>query len=157
MTKFTKKAIISTFLDLLHHKSLDKITNKDIVDKCGINRNTFYYHYKDIYDLIDDIFITESKKVLEKTIECENLETEFKHIVKFIMEYKVAIKHLYDSKSRDELEKYLFTITELFVQKYIEKQAMGLSISHEHLEFVCDFYRFYIGRASCRETVCAIV
>ena len=65
MSQFTKKAIVETFLELLKEHSLDKITVKDIVEKCGINRNTFYYYYQDIYDLIDDVFDIETKKVLE--------------------------------------------------------------------------------------------
>ena len=48
MSQFTKKAIVETFLELLKEHSLDKITVKDIVEKCGINRNTFYYYYQDI-------------------------------------------------------------------------------------------------------------
>ena len=48
MSKFTQQAIIDTFLKMLACKSLDKITVKEIVNECGINRNTFYYYYKDM-------------------------------------------------------------------------------------------------------------
>lgn len=44
-------AIKEAFMHLLNRKPLDKITVKEIVEECGINRNTFYYHYDDIYDL----------------------------------------------------------------------------------------------------------
>lgn len=43
MAQFTKQAIINSFLKLLEETPLDKITVKDIVEDCGINRNTFYY------------------------------------------------------------------------------------------------------------------
>ena len=56
MSAFTKRAIKSTFLELLNQKTLDKITVKDIVETCGINRNTFYYYYADIYDLLEQLF-----------------------------------------------------------------------------------------------------
>ena len=36
---------------------MDKITVKDIVEECGINRNTFYYYFADIYDLIDGFYV----------------------------------------------------------------------------------------------------
>ena len=51
MTNFTKKEIINTFVKLLNEKEFDKIKITEIVKECGINRNTFYYHYEDINDL----------------------------------------------------------------------------------------------------------
>ena len=55
MANDTKKLIYYTFIDLLHTKPFDKITVRDIVEACEINRNTFYYHYTDIYDLLEEI------------------------------------------------------------------------------------------------------
>ena len=47
MASFTKKAIRDSFVKLLNEKSLSQITIRDIVDDCGVNRNTFYYYYQD--------------------------------------------------------------------------------------------------------------
>ena len=55
MSSFTKKAIMEAFLRLVGKKSLDKITVRDIVDECGINRNTFYYHFQDMYAVLEEI------------------------------------------------------------------------------------------------------
>ena len=55
MPKFTKTAIMNSFMKLLSTTSFDKITVKNIVDDCGINRNTFYYNFEDIYALVDEI------------------------------------------------------------------------------------------------------
>lgn len=52
MTQFTSKAIEESFIRLLNERPLDKITIKDIVDDCGISRNTFYYHFQDITALL---------------------------------------------------------------------------------------------------------
>ena len=49
-----KEQIQASFRRLLFAKSLDKITVRDIVEDCGLTRNTFYYYYEDIYDLFDD-------------------------------------------------------------------------------------------------------
>lgn len=54
-TNFTKKAIIEAFWKLLEEKPYNKITVKEIVDSCQINRNTFYYHFHDIPDLLEQI------------------------------------------------------------------------------------------------------
>ncbi len=56
MAQFTKTAIIESFLRLLETRSIEKITVKDIVEDCGVNRKTFYYYFKDIYDLTESVF-----------------------------------------------------------------------------------------------------
>ena len=55
MANFTKQAIETAFLQLLNEKPLNKISVRDIVEKCGINRNSFYYHFQDIPSLIAEI------------------------------------------------------------------------------------------------------
>ena len=56
MSKFTKQRIMDAFLSLLNKKSLDKLTVKDIIEKAEVNRNTFYYYFEDIYDLLHAVF-----------------------------------------------------------------------------------------------------
>ena len=58
MANFTEKAIKASFLKLLNERPLTKITVRDIVEDCGINRNSFYYHYRDIPALLEEL-ITE--------------------------------------------------------------------------------------------------
>ena len=65
MPTFTKNAIRETFIELLKKKFIDKITVKDIVEECGINRNTFYYYYADIYELMEDVKDYEPKTALD--------------------------------------------------------------------------------------------
>ena len=55
MSGFTKEIIARTFTELLEEKSMAKITVKDIVERCGVNRNTFYYHFRDIPDVVEFI------------------------------------------------------------------------------------------------------
>ena len=53
MSGFTKEIIARTFTELLDEKPMSKITVKDIVEHCGVNRNTFYYHFRDIPDVVE--------------------------------------------------------------------------------------------------------
>ena len=56
MANFTSKAIKESFIKLLNEKPMNKISVKDIVEDCGINRNSFYYHFQDIPTLLEEIF-----------------------------------------------------------------------------------------------------
>lgn len=53
LANFTQKAIRASFIKLLNQKPLSQITIKDIVDDCGVNRNTFYYYFQDLPDLVE--------------------------------------------------------------------------------------------------------
>ena len=67
MAQFTKTAIIESFLRLLETRSIEKITVKDIVEDCGVNRKTFYYYFKDIYDLTESVFATALRNLQGRT------------------------------------------------------------------------------------------
>ncbi len=142
MSQFTKKAIQKAFLDSILKKSFDKITVKDIVEECEINRNTFYYYYKDIYDLMEDIFIIETQKELEKAQELSSCNEAFLGIAAYIMRYKASISHIYYSKCRDIFVGYLFTMSERILESYIERLDLASQIEEKDKKFVCDFYRF---------------
>ena len=62
MSQITKKALAPSLKNLLLKKPLNKITINDITDDCGINRMTFYYHFKDIYDLAEWACLQEAAK-----------------------------------------------------------------------------------------------
>ena len=81
----TKRMILDTFLDLLQKKSLSKITISEIVNTCQINRKTFYYHFVDIYDLLE-WYLTEK---LEETLGAFDLVEDFEKILLISKEYIV--------------------------------------------------------------------
>lgn len=141
MSQFTKKAIIETFMELLSKYSMDKITVKDIVECCGVNRNTFYYYYKDIYDLVDDIFDMELERVRNMEMKHESWYEEIRYMVMIIIENRAAINHVYQSKSRDVLERYIFNLSELVIKEYISKNQLNHLANEKDVNFVCDFYR----------------
>ena len=64
MNQLTKDAIAKALTDLLQERPIEKITIKDITDRCGINRQTFYYHFSDIYDLMEWTLDKELRKAL---------------------------------------------------------------------------------------------
>ena len=77
MTQFTSKAIEESFIRLLNERPLDKITIKDIVDDCGISRNTFYYHFQDITALLEHILNADVERVLSQHLDMDSWEDGF--------------------------------------------------------------------------------
>ena len=96
----TKLAIVDTFWQLLEEKPYNKITVQDIVDRCHVNRNTFYYHFQDIPFLAEwsvEMWTDEVIKdrgdfeSLTHSIWQRNVQRERKHFYTFIVLLKKSI------------------------------------------------------------------
>ena len=69
----TKEKIASIFLLLLNTYPLNEISIKHITKTCGINRNTFYYHFNNIADLIEYVIKNIVDDITENLIEINSL------------------------------------------------------------------------------------
>lgn len=134
----TQRAIKEAFLALLNQRPLDKITVKDIVEACGVNRNTFYYHYQDIYDLLEEILLEETRQAMETG---GSWDEGFRRAIRFALENRRAIYHIYRSVSRDRLEQYLQAVAGELVGAYVREQAQGLAVSREDLYYITIVYK----------------
>jgi len=141
MSNITKRAIQHSFIKLLNQKTIDKITVKDIVEDCGINRNTFYYHYADIFDLLQDVFNTEILSFDIKTSDRETWKESFTRAVDFSLKNKKAVYHVFNSSAKEMLEKYLWELSGKYTETFVKAQAVGLNVSPSDLEYVIVFYK----------------
>ncbi len=76
-TRVTRTLIRRSFTDLLRKKPIQHITIKELSERAGINRGTFYSHYTDIYDLRDNIeneMTQEFQKAAEPLLHADNGE-----------------------------------------------------------------------------------
>ena len=119
MASFTRKAIMISFWTLLEERPLNKISIKDIVEACGINRNTFYYHFQDIPALIEEIFIEESENLIKKYPKVDDLDACVDSIFQLSMKNKKALLNIFHSVNRDIYEQYTMRLCETFVTKYV--------------------------------------
>lgn len=91
MSKKTKEALVSAFLELIEDESFDRITVTDLVDKCGISRQTFYYHFDDVSNMLTWAFDSETKKICDKQ-NPENWEESEKLFVEFFNTYDTMFR-----------------------------------------------------------------
>ena len=144
MAKFTKKAIMLSLLELLKTKSIDKVTVKDICDECEINRNTFYYYYKDIYDVLNSIFMQEIEENLRDVAKDGSFYEKYSKAASLLAQYKDVVIHVYNSKNRDIITNYLEKMTAEVLKSYIARKSEGQNISEKDLEFMSYFYGYAI-------------
>lgn len=118
MADFTKKAIKETFIKMLNEYPLSQITVKDISKELLINRNTFYYHYHDIPQLIEEIITEEADRIISKYDNIDSMEKVFEAVLDFAEQNRRAILHIYNSVNRDIFERYLWKVCEYAVISY---------------------------------------
>ena len=141
MPNFTKKAIRDTFLSLLEEHPLSEITIKDIVSRCGINRNTFYYHYQDLPALIEEIVREEAESVIEKYPSVSSIVECFDVLTEFASHRKRAIMHIYRSLNREVFERHLMRVSEAIVQKYVDTALTEDAVRGADKQAIVDYYK----------------
>ncbi len=124
MANFTREAIKTTFIRLLEERQFSEITVKNIVEECGINRNSFYYHYQDLPALLEEIIREESDAVIQKYSSVNSIVECFDALEEFASNRRRAIMHIYRSVSRDVFERYLMQTGEYFISNYIDALAV---------------------------------
>ena len=138
MSQLTKKAIMQTTLELAEKKSLKKITVKDIADACGITRSTFYYHFSDIYDVLDGVVQAKIDEYNEKhNGELDKVLMEF---IEYSIIHRKVWANLFDARGREWLEKYVKTRIHYLALLQIRKMSEGYILSIKDVEIICSFY-----------------
>lgn len=146
MSQTTKRALAASLKKLLLKKPLDKITVIDITEECEVNRQTFYYHFKDIYDLIEWMCIDEASKALNGKKTYDTWQEGFLQLFDAVLENKPFIMNVYHSVSREQVELYLYQVTYDLVIGVVEEQSAGLNVREEDKRFIADFYKYaFVG------------
>lgn len=118
--KDTKQLLKDAFWELLNEKEYDKITVRDIVEKCGVNRNTFYYHYRDIPSLLSETINDWADEIDRQK---DNIKSPLELIVPVALECKKrqrAILHIYDSLQKGVFQDSFDKLSLSFSERYID-------------------------------------
>lgn len=146
MSQTTKRALEASLKNLLAQKPLDKITISDIAEDCGINRMTFYYHFKDLYDLVEWCLIEDTTKALAGNKTYDTWQQGFLQIFEMVLENKPLILNAYHSISREQVEIYLYQVTYKLLIGVVDEKAAGVRVRDEDKKFIADFYKFaFVG------------
>lgn len=144
---YTKDLIRLEFIKLLNKKSLHNVTVTELAKQCKIERKTFYYHYENLTELIKEIFDEELDQVIEEYNETLSWEEGFILATKFILDNKKAIKHMYESDYKIDLERYVFSISGEIMNKYVSRQAEMTRAQETDVKLIAYFYQCALSSA----------
>ena len=142
MKNLTKNAILQAFQELLEEVPFDKITVSMLVKRCGIHHNTFYYHYQDIYQLLDSWIYQELGRFSQKDIN-RPWEENVKALLVSCKKNRKIVNHIQHSLSREHLERFVFSATDDAFTRYVAKEAEGKDVSIETVQDVAKFCRVF--------------
>lgn len=138
----TKQALAAALKEKMMKKQVSKISVREIIEACNVNRNTFYYHFEDIYALLKWTFEQEAIEVLKNFDLLVNTEDAVNFVLDYIEKNKYFINCAFDSLGYSELKRFLYTdILEIFVGT-IENGAnqLGIAADESFMRFLADFY-----------------
>ena len=139
MPGFTRQIILHTLTELMNEKPLSKITVKDIVERCGVNRNTFYYHFRDIPDAVEAMVKEELNDILKDQKVPESVSDCMEILVNAVQKNKKAMIHLYRSIQRDVFADYLDHAAERVVEELINRAVGDFEMDQEDRHYKCVF------------------
>ncbi|MEY8317037.1 TetR/AcrR family transcriptional regulator C-terminal domain-containing protein [Oscillospiraceae bacterium 50-58] len=141
MPNHTKRAIKEAFITLLNDRPLNRITVKDIVETCGINRNSFYYHYEDLPALMEEIIAGQVEELIQAHPTIDSLENCFDAALEFVLQNRRAVLHIYNSISRDVFERYLMDVCFYVVKTYVETDFAGQPVDEQDREMLIRYHK----------------
>ncbi len=137
----TQRAIRETFLTLLDERPLHEITVKLIVERCGINRKTFYNHYRDIPDLMEQILTDEADAIMARYTQVDSFEACMSHAIEFALQNRRAVLHIYRSVGRDVYVENTLKLCDYLVRTYLAKVEGAAELDREDYEILVRLYR----------------
>lgn len=137
----TKKVISEAFWQLLEEKPYSKITVQNIVERCQISRNSFYYHFQDIPALVEYSIQEWTEQVIKNNCDFGSPSKCLVPIVQEIMKRKVAFIHIYRSACGEALIRHMNQVGFRIVQSYIDAATKNINISEEDKAVFSRYYK----------------
>ncbi len=142
-TANNKILIAEAFLKLLETQPVDSISIKRIIEKCGVSRQTFYYHYDDIFSVIEFLFSGMIERAKTECIKKDNSLETVRTILKMIDDNRFFIKKLVQSKMINDFQLFAsIKIADLFNEVWVNHTEKSRNLSHEDASFIFQFLSY---------------
>lgn len=134
-----KSKIADVLNELLKHKKLDKITVKELVEACHISRQSFYYHFRDIMDVVEWYQNQALKQSIERSLEAPTYKAAIRGFIYEAFQHKELILQLMASQRRPEMEALFVKAVHTYLQELIRGNKLRVFCSPEDVESVISF------------------
>ena len=142
MPNAMKYALAQSLKKLLSTRKLDKITVKDIAEDCGVNRQTFYYYFRDIYDLLEWNFCDATECLIRSGLDHGDWRSGVKAVTEYLQENRTLVWNAYHSISHESVSEFLKRTLRPHILSAVREEAKGLEWEpcQENVDFVADIF-----------------
>ena len=140
MASSTKKALADALKKMMAIKPIDKITVNELVESCGVSRQTFYYHFDDVYDLLEWVFEEDANANLPSKVVYDNWKHDVMLWFKYLSDNSAFALNVYNSNSRMYMLHYIRSRLRGCIRSFSEIVAEDRAIDRQDFEFIVEFY-----------------
>lgn len=143
MADTTKNELSRALKHQMVTKTLENITVRDITDECHLNRQTFYYHFHDIYELLEWTIEKEAARLVSGG-RCGDIRAVLIRVFEFVVTNESFIIHAYRSADRYFVKKFLEDGLRPVIAGIVDEKAENRKISEEDRKFITDVFVFIL-------------
>lgn len=142
MANMTKRALAASLKKLLAQSTLDKITIQQLVDDAEVSRKTFYYHFQDVYDLLEWTLVDEGKRVLEGNTTADTWQKGLCNVLEYLQDHRAVILNIYRSVQQEVnyLKVHISKLIMPLMERIFDEQPDHENVAREDREFILRFY-----------------
>ena len=140
MARNTKWAIIEAYIELIKTKNIDKVTVKDVVEVCGITRQTFYYHFQDLMDVIEWGLRVTGDTAVQRGVEAGSVEAAIHLFLDAADRNRQVGRKIFTSQKKPQLCDMIFHMMESLLFAIFKEKNADASIPVDELDFAVHFY-----------------
>jgi AcrR family transcriptional regulator len=144
MTNLTKHALADALKELLNTRTLDQLTIQDVADAASVSRKTFYYHFHDIYDLVEWMMVEEWKANIQQGDDPKQWLRNVASTISYTMENRKWVLNIYQSMQHDQLASILSKVTQPQVERSFDTIVAGRPVDAGDRRFVLDIFTYGI-------------
>lgn len=139
-----KNTIAEAFIKLSDEKAIDKITVKDVVEECNISRQSFYYHFQDILEVVEWSTEQSFEKLLNRSLQEDDPEIVLNEFITASEAAAPFMQKLLRSQKREQVERMMVRNIRSYLQDMISAKGKMPKIPFGDLEVALDFCTYGI-------------
>lgn len=145
MSDVLKARVYDALEDILRDKGLDKVTVRELVERCGISRQGFYYHFQDIADVLKWKISWELERGMERGLHAKSVEEPLVAVVRTMKEHGIVLKSMMNStKLRDRLIPVLIDAVQENIRPLLYCYVSSAYLDAERREVLVSFLAYGI-------------
>ncbi len=143
-----KQTIADELVSMLNDHSLEEITVKDLTGRLGVTRQTFYYHFHDIYEIVEWIFQSNSDMILSEFSTIDSWQFGYVLMMKWVQNNKSLVLNCYHSVRKDYVETFMNRILYQYIYQVVQEQSKGMRVTEQQKTFIARFFTLAINAIS---------